>query len=310
MSDSATIGIVLVNYNGRRFLNDCIRGLSAGLRPGDEIVVVDNASADGSIEMLRDEFPSTTVLDQSVNLGVAAGNNLGIRHVLASGHDYVLLLNYDTRPGADLVTTLRSAASPSTLVSANTTVWGDRTRSNSHAGSFDWWLGRLRELFLGAHVSQWPEGVQEVDIADTCCLLVPRAVFDAVGLMDEAYFLYYDDTDFVVRAREAGFQCLFHPAATVEHFERGASGPGDVSPLSVYYTSRNRLYFMRKHERSRAKHGVFIAYFALSRLAYACWWIVTGRSMLVRSTRRGVADYLHGRMGAATNLARSTAGQA
>jgi GT2 family glycosyltransferase len=295
----SSICAVLVNYNGGRFLNECLRRLQAAVRPGDEVVVVDNASIDGSVAALLREFPQVAVLRQPRNVGVAAGNNIGVRHALARGHAYVLLLNYDTRPSPDLIDELLAAADSRTLVTANTLVWDDANQSNSHAGGFDWWLGRLREPFLGTSRGEWPTAAREVDIADTCCLLVPRLVFETIGFMDEAYFLYYDDTDFVVRARRAGFRCLFQPRATLEHYERGASGPVDDSPVSVYYTSRNRLYFMRKHARSLAPRAVFLAFFACSRALHMGWWLLTGRTMLVRSARRGIADYLRGRMGAA-----------
>jgi GT2 family glycosyltransferase len=297
--DPSSICSVLVNYNGRRFLNDCIRRLQPCVRPGDEIVVVDNASADDSVAALIGEFPQVTVLRQQRNLGVAAGNNVGVRYALARGHAYVLLLNYDTRPSPDLIDELLAAADQDTLVTANTLVWNDPDRSNSHAGSFDWWLGRLREPYLGTRAREWPTAAREVDIADTCSLLVPRRVFETIGFMDEAYFLYYDDTDFVVRARRAGFRCLFQPRATLEHYERGASGPVDASPVSVYYTSRNRLYFMRKHATSLASRTVFLMFFAGTRALHVGWWLLTGRLMLVRSARKGIADYMHGRMGAA-----------
>ena len=300
MPDS--VGVVVVNYNGQRFLVDCLRRLVSGLRGGDEVIVVDNASADGSIDELVGKFPDVSVLRQPANLGVAAGNNIGIRHALGRGHGFVLLMNYDTRPAPGLVPSLLAAACPGTMITASTSVWDTADVSNSHAGGFNWWLGRLTEVFHGRRLADLPQTPQPVAVADTCCLLVPRDVFDRVGLMDEAYFLYYDDTDFVVRAADAGVRCLFQPSARLEHFERGASGPTDESPLSVYFSSRNRLYFMRKHRRSRVQHLVFLAYFTVTRLAHTARWARRRQWWLIRAGGRGIADFVHGRMGPAPSL--------
>ncbi len=297
MPETARVGIVLVNFNGRRFLNDCVRAVLRSPQSAVEVVVVDNHSSDDSVATLRAEFPAVTVLPQGSNLGVAAANNVGIRHCLDRGHDFVLLLNYDTLPDENLVHELLRVAGPGAIVSGSTYFWDDATRSNSHAGGFDWALGRLRERFFGRQEASLGSEVVEVEIADTCCLLVPREAFARAGMMDEAYFLYYDDTDFVVRARAAGYRCLFNPAAKLRHYERGSSGPVDLSPVSVYYTTRNRPYFMRAHSPTKLHYLVFLVYFGATRLATIAKWAVRGRWKLVYWTWRGFGDYVAGRMG-------------
>jgi GT2 family glycosyltransferase len=307
MEHRPRIGIVLVNFNGRRFLNDCVRSLMAGSYTNIEPIVVDNNSSDDSIAELRREFPSVTVLPQARNLGVAAANNIGIHVCLERGHEYVLLLNYDTLPDTNLVAELVDVARPQHLVSGSSYFWDEATRSNSHAGSFNWLLGRLRERFFGRVDAEVGSAVRWVEMADTCCLLVPRAAFADVGLMDEAYFLYYDDTDFVVRARTAGYRCLFNPAAKLRHYERGASGPAHRSPVSVYYTTRNRAYFMSRHAPTRLHYALFLCYFSLTRLVSVLKWIALGRWRLVYWTIRGLEDFAQGRMGPGAIVPRPTA---
>jgi GT2 family glycosyltransferase len=297
MPGRSFVGIVLVNFNGRRFLNDCVRALSASHERHVDIVVVDNQSTDDSLALLRAEFPTVTVLPQDRNLGVAAANNVGIRYFLDRTHDFVLLLNYDTMPADNLIDELLRVADARTLVSGSTYFWNDSTRSNSHAGGFDWALGRLRERFFGHSDASLGTDVVEIEIADTCCLLIPREAFTAAGLMDEAYFLYYDDTDFVVRARAAGYRCLFNPAAKLLHYERGSSGPIEESPVSVYYTTRNRPYFMRTHSPTRLHYLAFLVYFAGTRLATIAKWALGGQWTLVYWMWRGLCDYMMGRMG-------------
>jgi GT2 family glycosyltransferase len=295
MPTDSRVGVVIVNYNGRRFLRDCVRLLLAGTVHPD-IVLVDNASSDGSAEEVARDFAGVTLLPQDRNIGIAAGNNVGIEHCRRRGHDYVLLLNYDTLPEPTLLEQLLAAADSRTIVSGLTLFWDDPLRSNSHAGGFDWTLGRLRETFFGKIIGA-EQPAQDVEIADTCCLLVPRGVFDAIGVMDDAYFMYYDDTDFVVRARRGGFRCVVAPAARLRHYERGAAGSVHTSPISLYYSTRNRPYFMDKHATSRLQHLGFRTYFLATRLATAAQWLTSGNVDMARWMWRALEDYRAGRMG-------------
>jgi GT2 family glycosyltransferase len=302
MAADRSIGVVIVNYNGHRFMNDCLRALLGGTYRALRVVVVDNASRDDSIAALRAEFPSVTVLPQDANLGVAAGNNIGARYCLERGDEFVLFLNYDTVPDPEMVAELVRAAAPDAVVSGNTFFWDDGSRSNSHAGGFNWALGRLSEHYLGRSAEEIGPAVREVDIADTCCLLVPRAAFQTAGFVNEAYFMYYDDTDFVVRLRAAGFRCLFAPRARLRHFERGASGPVEHSPISAYFSTRNRVYFMRAHAPSRAHYCAFLCYFAATRSVAIVRWFLLGRWPLVYWTLQGLKDFTQGNMGAGAVL--------
>lgn len=296
IAEASSVGIVLVNYNGHRFLNGCLRALYAGTVTDFELILVDNASTDGSAEEACREFPSVTLLRQRSNLGVAGGNNVGIAYCRERAHRFVLLMNYDTLPDARMLEELLAVAVPGVLVSGYTLVWDDSGRSNSHAGALDWTLGRLREPFFGG-VMEALRATREIDNADTCCLLVPREVFDAIGVMDAAYFMYYDDTDFIVRARRAGFRCVLNPAARLRHYERGASGPVSLSPISVYYSNRNRPYFMGKHAPSWPRYAVFVLYFSVTRAANLLKWIATGDFQRPAWMLRGLADFARGRMG-------------
>jgi GT2 family glycosyltransferase len=294
--ETAAVGIVIVNYNGRRFLADCLRSLASGTYQNFVVFLVDNNSQDGSGEDAERAFPQVRLLRQSQNLGVAAGNNIGIDACRTHGIEYVLLLNFDILPSPDMLEALVSAAAPSTIVSGYTVAWDNPGLSNSHAGGFDWRLGRLREAFQGPALDVTAP-MQEVDIADTCCLFVHRDVFDRIGVMDAAYFMYYDDTDFVVRARRAGIRVLLNPRARLRHFERGAAASNSLSPASVYYSTRNRLYFMRKHSSSHVDYVAFWLYFAFTRAATMARWVLSGRFEMVKWSAKGFGDYITGQMG-------------
>lgn len=297
MTSDPNIGVVLLNHNGRRFLNGCVESLEATRYPRLQIVIVDNASTDGSAAGVRRDHSHVTVLPQASNRGFAEGMNIGIRHLLEQGCDYILLLNNDTVVDAGLPAALVAAADGSTLVAPKSYDWEGRV-VNSHAGEVDWLRGRLRERFFGRADEQDTMRRQEVELADGACLLVPAGAFRRVGLFDAAYFLYYEDWDFVVRARRLGYRVVFDPAATLRHYERGTSGAADTSPVTAYYTTRNRLRFMRKHAPSAAAYSAFLVYFSVTRAITMLDCARRGQWHLAGWMLRGIADFVRGRTGA------------
>jgi GT2 family glycosyltransferase len=299
MRCDATVAVVLVNHNGIRFLSDCVRHLKADGYPRLDIIVVDNASSDASVEWLQAEHPDVTVLRQPTNLGFAEGTNVGVRCVLERGHDYVLLLNNDTRVAPPFVSALVARADERTLVAPKSYDWDSGRVINSHVGTIDWARGRLRERFFGQRDSADTLSPREVEIADGACLLIPAQAFRELGLLDETLFLYYEDWDFVVRARRAGYRVLFEPAATMRHHERGTTGATEVSAVSAYYTTRNRLRFMQKHAPTTWSYAAFLGWFTLTRTLTVLRHLAAGRWQLARWTLTGVVHFLRGRMGPA-----------
>lgn len=291
------MGVVLVNYNGKRFLEGCLEALAASSYQPRAIVIVDNNSTDGSLGDAR-AFERVVVLPQVTNLGIAAANNVGARWCLQNDCDFVLFLNVDTVVEPACIEELVAASAPGVLVSGLTVEWDRPGVSNSHAGGFDWFTGRLRERICGRDVVALGRDPLDFEFVDTCCLLVPAAAFDRVGPMDEAIFMYYDDSDFVARAREAGLSVVVAPAARLRHYERGSSGAPTTSPLFAYYSTRNRFYFVKKHHQSRLAWWFFASYYLLTRTTTSASALLSGRTEVARWTLRGVADGVRGRMGA------------
>jgi hypothetical protein len=126
-------------------------------------------------------------------------------------------------------------------------------------------------------------------------MLVPRAVFESVGLVDERLAMYYEDTDFVARARENGFRLVFEPAAVVYHREGGSSG-GKESPFKHYYATRNRPYVVRRHV-SKPRYALFSAYFLTTRFGHIVRCALRRDWPLLRAQLRAVRDFYTGRMG-------------
>ena len=295
------VGIVLVNYNGMKFMPDCLASLSKIDYPQARIVIVDNASTDGSADWAAAHFPEAALVRHAGNLGITGGNNAGIAWCQENGCDWVLLLNNDTVVEPDFLSRLLAQAEPDCLLVPKIYFYDNKALINNHLGTFDYRRGLHVDWFYGKSDSPASREVRFAAMANTCALLIPQEVAARVGPMDDHYFIYYDDTDFLTRAVRSGIQIKFVPDAVLYHRESSSSGGAD-SPLSVYYTNRNRLYFMHKHQKNRLFLGFFWVYFILTRMIVAARFGQKGQRLQIRALRKAVADFCRGRMGRADRL--------
>lgn len=251
----STLSIVIVSFNARRHLENCLASLFAAppAVPHD-IIVVDNASADGSAEVVRQRWPSVAVIARSSNAGFAAANNDGIR---ATRGELVLLLNNDTIVPAHAIDALagRLEAHPAAAIAGPRLVDGDGVAELSF-GPMISPSGELRQkiaLHLHARrfgpvtrmVERATRREHYVDWVSGAALLVRRADAEAVGLLDERYFLYTEDVDFCAAVRARGRRILFTPAAEIVHL-RGRSRATAPAAMNEAYR-RSHLAFYEKH---------------------------------------------------------------
>lgn len=292
-----SVGIVTVNYNSAAFIGEFAESLRGVRYPNFRLIVVDSASSDGSTEELLRQVPEAVLLPSDENLGTAGGNNRGIAYCLDHGFDYVLLLNNDTTLTEDFLERLVASADDRTLVVPKILYYYDRRLISTHAGDFDWRRGLFRRTFHGRPDSPAANSPRELETASFCCALVPAAAFRELGLLDERFFMYYEETDWLRQARDRGYRLLYRPEAVVYHRESASSGGGWTTPFKLYYATRNRIYLMRKHSSSPGAYAVFMAYFLAGRLVYLVLHLLRGRRRLARAMIRGVLDYHRGRMG-------------
>lgn len=288
------VGVVIVAFNGIQLTRDCLTSLRQSTYPLAEIIVVDNGSVDGSDKILPEEFPEVRFLIQTRNRGFTGGNNVGILWCLNRSLDAILVLNNDTRVEPRCVGQMVQHLGAERLVAPEIRSLRDPSVLIGHVGEFSWTRGVLKDLCYGRPVSDSKSTCSVVDMAGGCCLLIPCSVFAAVGLLDDDFFLYYEDIDFLIRTKAAGFTLVYEPRAIVYHYESNASGGRRVSPLTVYYNTRNRLYVMFKH---KSAHIVFYLYFFTTRLIYTAYYILRGEWSLVCAVWRGIRDFYRGRMG-------------
>ncbi len=249
------LSIVIVTYNSLRQVDACLASLSAHPPSLDhETLIVDNASTDGTAMMVRQRWPHVRVVDEGVNLGFAGASNVGIRRT--SG-ELVLLLNPDTTSPAGALDALVASldARPDAAVAGPRLV-DARGRAELSFGSMIGPLAELRQKllvtgndrgapFVGAYVNRLTTRARVVDWVSGACLLVRRADAEAVGLLDERYFMYAEDVDFCAAIRARGRRVLFTPEAEIVHL-RGRSVASMPRAVEVAYR-RSQLAFYAKH---------------------------------------------------------------
>ncbi len=295
--DVPSVGIVTVNYNGAAFVREFIESLRRVSYPRLQLIVVDSASHDDSAHELARLWPDVVLLRSSENLGTSGGNNLGLHHCLEQGFDYVLFLNNDTVVSEDFLPKLVAAADSRTIVVPKILYHDDPSLISTHAGDFDWGRGLFKNTFHGKPDGPATSRPRYVQTASFCCALVPACAFREVGLLDERFFMYYEETDWLRQALEQGFRLRYHPEAVIYHRESGSSGGGWMTPFKLYYANRNRPYLMKKHSPSHLHHVLFTAYFLSTRFLWIIAHMARRRWRMARALALGVLHYYRGHMG-------------
>jgi hypothetical protein len=289
------IAVVIVNYNGRSYIGRCLESLRRSTRRPTIVVVIDNASSDGSPDEIGTRFPEVTLIRNPINGGFSGGVNIGLRHCLAMGVPAVLLLNPDTEVAADALEQLWQAMErhPGAVLSPFIGALDEPTRSGSYVGTIVWWRGRMGARYLNTLDSGGPAADEQVVTASGCALLIPGTVLGRVGFFDERYFLFFEDADFLERASAAGVELWYTPAARILHREGSATG-GSGSPLAIYYYVRNRHLFVRKFRHGSAVYICFLMYAMLDASARAGLWLARGRREMATAV---VQAAIHGWLG-------------
>lgn len=255
MLEMPRLSIVIVTYNSVRQIDACLASLSAHPPSIDhETLIVDNASPDQTAAAVRQRWPGVRVIDAGANVGFARANNMGIRQTAG---ELVLLLNPDTVVSAGAIDTLVASldARPD-AASVGPRLVDAAGRAELSFGATIGPLAELRQKLLvagndrgaplvAAYVDRMTRRAREVDWVSGACLLVRRADAEAVGLIDERYFMYAEDVDFCAALRARGRKVLFTPDALVMHL-RGQSVASMPQATEMAYR-RSQLAFYSKH---------------------------------------------------------------
>jgi GT2 family glycosyltransferase len=247
MKKLPSVVIIVLNWNGLADTLECLESLARLDYPTYEVVVVDNGSTDGSVEAIRMRFPQVTLIENGENLGYTGGNNVGLQYALAQGADYALLLNNDTEVALDFLRRLLDAMEADPLIGmAGPTIYYHERPDIiwSAGGAIDWQRGSTRMVGLDERdEGQFGAEPRPVDFVTGCAMLVRQTVMEQVGLLDERFFAYYEETEWCVRVARAGYKIVHVPLAQIWH-KISPSARAD-SPLVHYYMTRNRLLFLK-----------------------------------------------------------------
>jgi hypothetical protein len=241
------VWILLVNWNGRLDTLACLASLRKIEYQPRHILVIDNASTDGSVEAIRQQFPEVEVLANPRNERFARANNQGMQMALQAGAELVLLLNNDTEVAPDFLDHLVQA-----IHSRNDVGMVAPQIYYHHDPNLIWFAGGKVNLWTGR---VWHRGLRQIDAAEKfndleavdyltgCAILAKRACIEKIGMLDESYFMYAEDADWCWRARLAGFVCLFQPAAKIWHKVSASAGGAS----KVYHKVRGNFLFFKRY---------------------------------------------------------------
>lgn len=244
------VSIIILNWNGWQDTIECVESCRKLDYSNTRILIVDNGSTDSSEAILRERFPDIEIIQTGTNLGFAGGNNAGIRYALAQNADYVWLLNNDTVVDAEALSALVRVAEDDKTVGmvGSKIVYHDNPRLLWYAGAV---LDsespyRMHHKGLGEVDSGQYNELEETGFVTGCSLLANQKMITEIGLIYEGFFLYFEDSDWNIRAQKAGWKLIYCPTSLVYHKVSSSMG-GSESPLLRYYYSRNFLYFVNRN---------------------------------------------------------------
>lgn len=300
------IVIVTVNYNTEEDTKALLNSLKKVKKPNFTLVtiVVDNGSKK-AFELSASEKRSDLILIRSEeNTGFSGGNNIGIKKALEVGADYILMVNNDTIVHDDMIKNLLSVldsdakiglVTPKIYFAKGHEFHKDRY-TKEELGKVFWFAGGHTDWnnVMSVHrgVDEVDHGqydkVEKVDFATGCCMLIKREVIDKVGILDDRYFLYYEDADLSERIQRAGYDMYYVPNAVLVHVNAASSGgAGKGNVLQDYFITRNKMLFGMTYAPARTK-------FALIRESIRL--LVSGRPF----QKQAIRDYYLGRLGKGT----------
>jgi len=243
------VAIIILNYNGKRFLSDCIKSVLEQSYRDFRIYLVDNSSTDGSVEFVRKYFPEVEVIVNSDNLGFAAGNNAGFSRTI-NRHDYIVLLNNDTKVDKNWLKELLKPLETGESIGISTSLvlsWNGE--HIDHAGGQI--LNLLGGWFGGYQPTRnpRPRRIFNVFYGSGCSLAIKSTVLKDVGLFDPSFFTYYEDVDLSWRCLLSGFKVVCNPRSIVFHLGSAPmSGPIYVSkPILEFHKEKNVFAVMFKN---------------------------------------------------------------
>jgi len=292
MAGQKVVAVVL-NFNGEEFLPDCLDSLGRQTYQNLEVIVVDNASTDGSLALLKTDYRWTTLIENESNLMFAGGNNRGIRHAMnILGADYVLLVNNDIRCDSRMVEQLAGDLEDDPLAGMagpKIYYWDEPDVIWSAGGTMNPWTGNTAHIGLRQTDNGQYDTRSYVDYLTACAIMVKRRVIEEIGVLDEDFPMYSEDADWCRRAVEHGYRCLYVPDARLWHRISASSG-GNLSRFKLKNKMMGNFRLFRKH--AKPWHWPTNVVATLFRtIWYAFKFLILGRFFLLAAPFRAIVRF-------------------
>ena len=292
------IAIIIINWNTYQLTFNCLKSLKACTYNNKTIFLVDNGSKDGSGDKIALEFPDINFIKNEINEGFTGANNKALKVILKQNFDYVLLLNNDTVVKPNFLSLLEARMDSDQNLAATQPLILDFPNKNTiwnAGGSFNSFFCLFKTRFKGMiynpklkidTYTQWISG---------CCILVKIAVIKKVGLLDNRFFIYFEDADWSIRMTNLGYKLGVVPESIIYHHSSGSnvknntSSEGNLSPYSHYLNVRNHIYLIKKHSFLFNNLGSWL-YQIFKIFSYSIYFILRGRLGKFKMVWRGVLD--------------------
>lgn len=299
MTTCPPVAVIILNWNGGADTLACLESLQKVTYPDTQVIVVDNGSEDDSPTRIRQDFPEVMFKEMGENLGYVGGNNVGMRLAQENGAHYALLLNNDTEVSPDFLDQLVAALEADDeagIAGPSIYYFSDPGILWSAGGEIDPRRGITRMTGMGlADRGQYGSRPRPVDFVTGCALLVRVSLLDTVGLLEERFFAYYEETEWCVRLRRHGYKCLHVPVSKIWH--KISPQAREASPQVHYYMTRNRLLFLKL---TRAGIQPFLRTLLEYSRTLASWSLKPrwrGKRPQRQAMLQAIRDYFRGRFG-------------
>jgi GT2 family glycosyltransferase len=240
--------VIILNNDRCEDTLACLASLHQSDYKNTQIILIDNSSTDESVERVQMKYPQVEIISLSKNLGYAGNNNIGIRTALERGADWIFLLNEDTLLDSSCLSQLieTGESDPSIGILGPMVYHFDEPDVIQSAG------GVLGRYWMDTHLGKDEQDrgqfktAREVEWISGCAILARREMIEQIGLLDENYFLYWEETEWCIRAGKAGWRIFHNPQAKLWH--KGVRRNYQPMPYVTYYITRNRLLTLAKHK--------------------------------------------------------------
>lgn len=270
MRKNSKIYVILLNYNGSEDTIECVKSIVKNEKKIEyEIVVVDNKSTDDSVSKLR-QLSNITFIESNENGGFAKGNNIGMEYAIKQGAEYILLLNNDTVIEKNAIAILKDCLDKHKdvgIIGSRIMYFENKNLINYCGGKLNWLKATtIHESYKKEYIQQ-KENFKYTEFITGCCMLIRKEVIQKIGYLPEEYFMYYEDTDYCMKAQENGFKLAVCTDSVIYHKVSVSSG-GENSPFSIKWGNRNRLIFMNKYKKYTKGMITKLVYYATRYMLY------------------------------------------